>query len=68
MSTAPYISLFNNSEMNSLRTDQSWYLIYADDVEFSSWTDWVNDPSSSPDANEIANASNFSNYVLKMKC
>ena len=48
--------------------DKMSYLLYADNVEFETWTDWVNDPAQSPTANDLSNASNYSNYVLKISC
>ena len=48
--------------------DKMSYLLYADNVEFETWTDWVNDPAQSPTANDLANASTYSNYVLKLSC
>jgi len=72
MSTAPAISLFNINDMNIIKVDADTtlheYLIYADDYEFYTWTDWVNDTTSSPDNNQLTNAAEFDPYVLKVKC
>ena len=44
------------------------YLLYADNDDFFTWTDWVNDPINSPTNTQQNNAANYSNYVLKLKC
>lgn len=43
-------------------------LVYTDNVYFNSWVDWVNDSSSSPTNKQKANASDFSNAVIKIRC
>lgn len=72
MSTAPAISLYNINPMTIIKGDADnplhEYLIYADDYEFFTWTDWVNDTTSSPDNNQLTNAAEFDPYVLKVKC
>ena len=35
---------------------------------FYTWTDWVNDITSSPDNTQIKNAAEYENYVLKLYC
>ena len=49
--SAPSISLYNTSTMVEFENiDASGgtmhYLLYADNSQFDSWTDWVNDPAS----------------------
>ena len=44
------------------------YEIFSDDTMFYTWTDWVNDITSSPDNTQIRNAAEYQNYVLKIKC
>lgn len=71
MSSAPSISLFNNAAMKTIYTTDPRkveYLLFSDDSTFYTWTDWVNDVSNSPDATQLKNAADYSNYVLKLKC
>ena len=48
--SAPTITLSNTSTMLTAgdidTTAEMDYLLYADNSQFDSWTDWVNDPAS----------------------
>ena len=71
MSVAPSISLYNNAAMTTIYTSEPkliQYLLFSDASVFYTWTDWVNDATNSPDANQLKNAADYSNYVLKLKC
>ena len=74
MSSAPSISLYSVGTMvaeSEWQVDNQFYFayeIYADETMFYTWTDWVNDITSSPDNTQIRNAAEYQNYVLKIKC
>ena len=70
--SAPNIRLSNSDSMTTLGTQGDdfslKYVLYSDDYYFENWTDWVNDSLNSPTNKQLENASDYENYVLKLKC
>ena len=68
--SAPTITLINTEPMELVFNDKFYYKLYADDVMFNTWKDWVADSAnlSSVQYNQEQNAAKYSGYVMKWYC
>ena len=68
--SAPTITLINTEAMELIFEDKFYYKLYADDVMFNTWKDWVSDSAnlSSVQYNQEENAAKYSGYVMKWYC
>ena len=69
--SAPTIALTNFGTMNTISNfEYMTYILYADQTGgYDDYYDWVFDPATTTEtALQISNATDYSNYVLKITC